>query len=56
MRIGVDVGGTKIEAIALDAKGRELKRVRVATPRGDYAATVATVKALVDDSCAQHAP
>src|SRR3984957_18155461 len=49
MRIGVDVGGTKIEAIALDAKGRELKRVRVATPRGDYAATVATVKALVGE-------
>jgi len=49
MRIGVDVGGTKIEAIALDAKGRELKRVRVATPRGDYAATVATVKTLVGE-------
>jgi len=49
MRIGVDVGGTKIEAIALDAKGRELKRVRVATPRGDYAATVATVKSLVSE-------
>jgi fructokinase len=47
MRIGVDMGGTKIEAIALDEKGQELKRVRVATPRGDYAATVATVKALV---------
>ena len=49
MRIGVDVGGTKIEAIALDADGRELKRVRVATPRGDYAGTVATVKALVEE-------
>jgi fructokinase len=49
MRIGVDMGGTKIEAIALDAKGRELKRVRVATPRGDYAGTVATVKALVGE-------
>jgi fructokinase len=49
MRIGVDVGGTKIEAIALDARGRELKRVRVATPRGDYAGTVATVKALVGE-------
>src|SRR5580700_8773112 len=47
MRIGVDMGGTKIEAIALDAKGRELKRVRVATPRGDYAGTGATVKTLV---------
>jgi fructokinase len=49
MRIGVDVGGTKIEAIALDARGRELKRVRVATPRGDYAGTIATVKALVEE-------
>jgi fructokinase len=49
MRIGVDVGGTKIEAIALDSDGRELKRVRVATPRGDYAGTVATVKALVEE-------
>ena len=28
MRIGVDLGGTKIEAIALDSKGRELRRVR----------------------------
>jgi fructokinase len=49
MRIGVDVGGTKIEAIALDEEGWELKRVRVPTPRGDYAATVATVKALVGE-------
>jgi len=49
MRIGVDVGGTKIEAISLDADGRELKRVRVATPRGDYAGTVATVKSLVEE-------
>src|ERR1700749_4313563 len=47
MRIGVDMGGTKIEAIALDAKGRELKRVRVPTPRGDYAGTIAAVKALI---------
>ena len=37
MRIGVDVGGTKIEAIALDPKGSELQRIRVATPKGDYA-------------------
>jgi fructokinase len=47
MRIGVDLGGTKIEAIAMDAQGAELARVRVATPRGDYAATVATVTELV---------
>jgi fructokinase len=46
MRIGVDVGGTKIEAIALDANGVELQRTRVATPKGDYDATVATIAGL----------
>ena len=46
MRIGVDLGGTKIEAIALDAAGGELLRRRIATPRGDYEATIrAIVKA-----------
>jgi fructokinase len=48
MRIGVDVGGTKIEAIALDADGVELQRTRVPTPKGDYDATVATVAGLVN--------
>jgi fructokinase len=47
MRIGVDLGGTKIEAIALDAEGAELHRTRVATPRGDYAGTVGTIASLV---------
>ena len=46
-RIGVDLGGTKIEAIALDRGGREVFRKRVATPRGDYAATIEAVRALV---------
>ena len=36
VRIGVDLGGTKIEAIALDAAGVEIFRRRIATPRGDY--------------------
>ncbi|MGD2081813.1 MAG: ROK family protein [Chromatiales bacterium] len=49
MRIGVDLGGTKIEAIALDETGAELLRRRRPTPAGDYAATVATVAALVGD-------
>ena len=40
MRIGVDVGGTKIEAIALDAKGTELQRIRTATPKGEYEGTI----------------
>src|SRR3954466_13700483 len=47
VRIGVDLGGTKIEAVALDEAGHELARSRVATPQGDYAATVATVAHLV---------
>jgi fructokinase len=47
MRIGVDVGGTKIEAIALDHSGLELHRRRVPTPRGDYAATLHTIRDLV---------
>jgi fructokinase len=47
MRIGIDLGGTKIEAIALDAAGQELRRVRVATPKGDYRGTVAAIASLV---------
>ncbi len=49
LRIGVDVGGTKIEAVALDEDGRELGRKRLDTPRGDYDRTVATIKTLVED-------
>ncbi len=47
MRIGVDLGGTKIEALALSAEGRELVRHRVDTPRGDYDGTVAAIAGLV---------
>ena len=45
--IGIDLGGTKIEGIALDRDGRELARRRVATPQGDYEGTVAAVAGLV---------
>ncbi len=45
--IGVDLGGSKIEAIVLDAQGASLWRERVPTPAGDYAATLAAVAALV---------
>ncbi|TNE56870.1 MAG: ROK family protein [Alphaproteobacteria bacterium] len=44
-RFGIDLGGTKIESIALDARGQELARNRTATPKGDYQATL---KAIVD--------
>lgn len=47
LRIGIDLGGTKIEGLALDATGREVFRKRVPTPRGDYGATVSAVQALV---------
>ena len=47
VRIGVDLGGTKIEAIALDAHGAERFRRRVETPRGDYARTIAAIVDLV---------
>ena len=45
--IGVDLGGTKIEAVVLDAQGASLWRERVATPAGDYRATLETVAAIV---------
>ncbi|MGB5717411.1 MAG: ROK family protein [Gammaproteobacteria bacterium] len=47
MRMGIDLGGTKIEGIILDAAGVELCRERSATPQGDYAATLDAVVALV---------
>ena len=47
MRIGVDLGGTKIEAIALDKNGHCRQRQRVATPAGDYPAIIQTITALV---------
>jgi fructokinase len=47
MRIGVDLGGTKIEAAALDGEGRLLLRRRVPTPSGDYRATIAAIAGLV---------
>ena len=49
IRIGVDFGGTKIEAAALDAGGQFVSRVRAANP-GDYAAAIETVCALVDEA------
>jgi fructokinase len=47
IRIGVDVGGTKIEIAALDPQGRELVRRRVPTPVEDYPATLAAIAGLV---------
>jgi len=48
LRIGIDLGGTKIEGIALD-ESREVARARVDTPRDDYQATVDAIAALIAD-------
>jgi fructokinase len=47
MRIGIDLGGTKIEGIALDPDGVERFRGRIPTPRGDYEATLEAITGLV---------
>jgi fructokinase len=47
VRLGIDLGGTKIELIALDDRGSELLRRRVPTPQSDYRATLAQIAALV---------
>ncbi|MBL6942261.1 MAG: ROK family protein [Rhodospirillales bacterium] len=49
MRIGIDLGGTKIEGIVLDPQGHEVARVRAPTPAGDYANTIKAITRVVDD-------
>ena len=50
IRFGIDLGGTKIEILALDAAGIERYRERVPTPRDSYAATLAAIVALVKNA------
>ena len=47
MRIGIDLGGTKIEGVALDPQGVIVARKRVPTPQGDYRGTVNAIVELV---------
>lgn len=53
--LGVDLGGTKIEVALLDAAGQFQLRERLPTPAGDYAATLATIAALVERADARAA-
>lgn len=53
MRIGIDLGGTKIEAIAIGNEGEVLERRRVKSPRGDYRETVEAIVALINGLEAQ---
>jgi fructokinase len=57
LALGIDLGGTKVEARLLDAGGRELWRQRSGTPQGDYGATLQAVAHLVQqaDACG-HGP
>lgn len=50
MRLGIDLGGTKTEVIAINAGGAEVYRHRVATDRTSYEAVVATVVGLVREA------
>ena len=58
LRLGIDLGGTKIEGIVLDIDGIERCRERIPTPQGDYEATldavaglVASLESEVDQAC-----
>lgn len=46
----MDLGGTKIELLALDGAGREAYRKRIPTPRGDYGATLRAIVSLVSET------
>jgi fructokinase len=49
IRIGIDLGGTKIEGLALDGAGGEIARLRIPTPQHDYEATVRAIVEVVHD-------
>jgi fructokinase len=53
VRIGIDLGGTKTEIIALDERGAVLLRRREATPADDYEATLALIARLVREAEAE---
>ena len=48
LRLGVDLGGTKIEVAVLDDQGETLWRQRLATPQGDYTGTIETMATLIE--------
>jgi fructokinase len=50
MHVGIDLGGTKVEAVVLDQEGSTVLRFRRPTPVGDYRATVNLIVAMVADA------
>ena len=49
LRIGIDVGGTKIEGAVIDESGTVRLRRRISSPAGDYRATIAAIVAIIGD-------
>ena len=49
LRIGIDLGGTKIAGIAMDCEDRVLRQLRRPTPRHDYAATIYAISEMVEE-------
>ncbi|MFA5952401.1 MAG: ROK family protein [Hyphomicrobium sp.] len=47
LRIGIDLGGTKIEGLVLAPDGRQLERQRIAAPRGSYWETISAIRGIV---------
>ncbi len=47
LKVGIDLGGTKIAGIAFDAQDNVVAEARQPTPRGDYDATIACIAAMV---------
>lgn len=47
MRIGIDLGGTKIEGVVMDAESQIIDRQRIATPQNDYHAILQAITGLV---------
>ncbi|GAA6152070.1 ROK family protein [Pseudoteredinibacter isoporae] len=53
-RLGVDLGGTKIEVALLDAQGQTIERERLPTPQGDYQGTLETIHQLISNVESRH--
>ena len=49
LRIGIDLGGTKISGVLMDDSGTVRRRIRMASPRGNYNDTVQAIRAVVDE-------
>ncbi len=50
LALGIDLGGTKIEIIALDETGQEILRRRRSSPRGSYQGTLDALRDLIAET------